>query len=105
MQVKYGLTAVGVSIDHNAVTIFGKPVLASDTGSRQEKMAKGKFVIRGCPIQRVDMLARDDKNMGRGLWTKVIECNARLVFENACRRNLAFRDLAENTVVQPHIDS
>ncbi len=56
MQVKYGLSAVAVAIDHYSVTIVGKFLSPSDLRGGQHQMADEALVID--LVQRIKMLPR-----------------------------------------------
>ncbi len=50
------------------------------------------------------MVSRDEENMRWGLRIEVIERHAEIIFVNLRRRNLARRNLAENTVPGTHLN-
>jgi len=103
VQVKDRLTAIGICIYDNAISVIGEAFLACDLSSRQKQMSEGFFIRTVCGIKRVDVIARNDKNMSRRLRTQIVESEAHVIFENASRRNFARGDFTEDAVVNLHI--
>ena len=103
VKMKYRLPAVGVCIDHNAITVLRKTLLPGDLCGSQKQVSERLFIIRPRLLKRINMLARDDQDMCRSLWTEIVERDTCLILKYARRRDLARRYSAENTVVQLHV--
>lgn len=98
MKVEYGLAAIGVRIDHDPVSIAGETLALCDIGRRQKQMAESLLMPRGSLVHRIDVLARDDENMGRRLRRNVVERQAKIVFINSLRRYVAGSDLTKDAI-------
>ena len=82
MQMKYRLAAIGICVDHNAIPIFRKTLIASDIRGRREQMAELAPMPGAGLIQRINMLARNDQNMGRSLRRQIVKGNASIVLKD-----------------------
>jgi hypothetical protein len=98
VQMKNGLAAVIVRIDHDAVSFFGKTLTASDLGGGQKQLAERFPVALSRLVERGNVLARDQQNMRRSLRVDVVKSHAKIVFVNFFRRNIARNDFAKNTI-------
>ena len=105
MQMEDGLPAVGVRIDNHSITVFRKALLTCDRRRAQKQMTESALVVLFGFVERVDMITRNDQDVGRGLWTEIVERNTRVVLVNPSRRDLARGDLAEDAVVKLHVRS
>ena len=61
-------------------------------------MSDSALLLFFCLVERIDVLARNYQDMGRGLWADIIERDAGIVFEDKVRRDLSFDNFAEYTV-------
>ena len=84
MKMKDRLTAVGIRVYDNSITIFGEAFFPRDLGSRQKQMAERLFICRSGLVERIDMLARDDQNMCRRLRRKIVERHANFILVDQC---------------------
>src|SRR5689334_2290828 len=96
--MKHCLSAVGVSVDYDAISVVGDALLTRDLGRSQEQMAQGFPVIFICLIQRIKMFAWHDQNMDRGLGAYVIKSYAGVVFIDALGRNITRSNPAKQTI-------
>src|SRR5215207_2068115 len=87
VQMKHGLTSIGVGVDHNAITVLCKSLFTRDLRRGQQKVSKLILVFEPSRIERVHMIARDDENMRRGLWGEIVERDAQLVLKHPGRRD------------------
>ncbi len=102
MQMKYSLTAVTVSIDYCAITIFGKILAASDFRAGQKQMSEHcRMLFRGF-IKRPEMLARNYQNVRRSLRLNVVKSYAKVVFIDQLCGNFSFYYFAKNTIFFTH---
>src|SRR5688572_28962544 len=104
VEVKDGLSAVGIRIDDHAITVGGKALLAGDLGGGEQEVAEGFAMLLGRHVQRIDMSTRDDKYMGRRLRALIVERNAHVVLKFLAGRHAAVGDLAEYAVVHTHMN-
>lgn len=102
MEVKYRLAAVGIGIDHHTITVVGKSAIACYVRSRLQQTPERVAVARLRLVQRVDMLSRDDQNMGRSLRADVVKGNAHIVLKYPGGRYLAACDLTKKAIFYTH---
>src|SRR5688572_13625228 len=102
VQMENGLPAVTVCIYDDTITIIGKTLISCDACPGGQKTPQEGLMILAGSVKRIDMNARDYKNMCRRLRAKVVECNAMFVLINPNRRNFTRNDLAENAILPVH---
>lgn len=100
--MEYGLSAVRVRIDHNAVTVVRKPALFCDLRRGQQQMAEGRFLPGIRLIKRIEMLAGDDQYMRRGLRIKVIKGDTNIILMQYLGWYATVRYLTKYTIVHTH---
>ena len=91
----YGLAAVFAGVDDHPIT-FREAFGTGDFGGGAEQVAEQSFVASPGIGERADMLAREDKHMGRRLRIDVREGVAELVLVEGFGGNASFDDLAED---------
>ena len=100
MKMKYRLTAVTISVDHDAIAVFSKTLFTSYASGSKKKIAQFRRI--GSFVQRIDMLAGYHQDVRRRLRVKVIKRDAFFVLVNAFRWDFARNYLAENAVFSTH---
>src|SRR5450432_1542093 len=98
VQMHHVLLADTPGIDYRPVTIARALLSRQSPGHRQHPAQHAGILARRI-AQRRDMLFRDDHEMHRHLRAEVVESEDLVVLVHFLRRDLAPRDLAENTVV------
>ena len=102
VKVKDRLTAIRVGIYHDTVPIVREAFPTCYLGRGQQQMPEGFPMPRARLRQRINMLARDQQNVRRGLRRQVVERHTDIVFVNSVRRYLPVDDLAKNAVLFRH---
>ena len=59
VEMKNSLTAVGIRIYDDSVTIIRKTLFTRHVRCRRQKMSERVFVLIACFVQRIHVLARD----------------------------------------------
>ena len=98
MQMKHGLPAVFIAVDHRAIPLLGKTFLLGIVGDRQQQLAEQCRVGRRSIVERGQWLLRNEQHMHRCLWVQIAEGQYVVIFVNDIGRDFAPDDLAEDGV-------
>lgn len=105
VKVKNRLAAIGIRINNNTIPIFRKTPVASNTPCRKQQMAQCSLVSGTGFIERIDMFARNDKNMRRCLWDQIVKGYASIILVDTLGRYPTVGNFTKNAVFHAHIDS
>ena len=98
MQMKHGLPAVLICINHNTVAIVGKAIFPRDRRRSQQQMSDQVFTLIRRRIQRISVFTRYDQDVRRRLRRYVVKRVAQVVLENSRRGNVACNYLAKQAI-------
>ncbi len=96
MDVKDGLTSIGVRVDHCAIPTVGNTLLLRDFGGEDGHSPDDLWVAK--LVERWHVLAGDDQNMRGRLRIDVAEGNAVIGLRDDLRGNLVADDATEETI-------
>lgn len=102
MDVKDRLAAVGICVDDDTIAVVGKAATAGDLSRSQKQMAEHRRIFFRGLIERIDMIARYDQDVRRGLWGNVVKGKAHIVLIHPGRRYLARNYLAKQAISRSH---
>ena len=99
MQMENDLSSVAITVDDEPVAVLGNTFFRSQTGSDDEQVSEGCFVLRCYVINRCDGFVGNDQYMGRGLWVDIAKGRHAFILENDVRGHFTAYNLAENSIV------
>jgi hypothetical protein len=102
VEVEDGLPGVRARVDDGAVASLGEALPVGDARGDAEEVAEQRLVRLRRVVQRLDVRARDDEDVRRGLRVDVAEGDGPLVFVDERGGNLARDYLAEEAVLFGH---
>jgi hypothetical protein len=97
VNVEDGLTGAWAYVEDRTITVFDVAI-ASELGGDQLHVSEKLGVFECRLVQSFEMALRNDENVGRCAGIDVFKGEDAIVFVNLLRRNLAFDDLAKETV-------
>jgi len=97
MNVKNGLTRIGIGVHDDAIATLGDTLGLRQL--RRHQMHSPDDLGRSNVIERVDVLPRNHQNVNRRLWIDVAERNAVFVLAHDRRGNLFLDDATEEAVI------
>src|ERR1700733_880130 len=102
VKVENRLSRIGTDVEHGAISFFNAAV-ARNLG-RREVTAADQFSFFRCRFfQSANVFLGNHQNVGRSLRIDVFKGEGVVVFVNFLRRNLAFKNAAEQALVHGKI--
>src|SRR5712691_4864345 len=102
VDMEDGLAGVAVRVEHGPETAGGDPAILRDGGGPPNDFTDDLIIVRRQFVERRDVALRHDEDVRGCLRIDVVEGEQAVVFVDDGRRNLAFDDLAEETVWHVH---
>lgn len=93
MEMKHGLPRSCVGIQNGTIPGVRNSFRARDLRRHEQYSPKCRGIFR--VRQRINMLARDNENVHRGLWVDISKCDTVLVFSDNLCRDFFPNDFAE----------
>lgn len=81
VKMKYGLSTIGVRIDHHTIAVRRKSTMPCYLGGDKQQVSERLLLGRTGLIERVNMNARNYQNMCRSLRREVVKSNANVVLK------------------------
>lgn len=99
VQVKHGLAAIAVGVDHHPVAIFCDTLLAGNFLRREQHFAQQALILWRGLIQRADDFVGHNQNVGGRGGRNIAEGRHVLILIHNLRRNFAPGNFCKNGVL------
>lgn len=95
MNMVDGLSCLGITVPHEAIAFFRNAVLSRQISSREDDFPHQFSIGIRKIIQRSDVFARDDQDVGWCLGIDISKGKDILILENRCAGTLFSRNVTE----------
>ena len=98
MEVIDRLSGVGSGVDHHPKAVLLHASRCRYPARRQQKPPEQRLVLRPCRRQVIEMLPRDNQDVGGRLRIQVVEGDQVRLIQQLVRRDLSLGDFAKDAV-------